>query len=375
METMKKILLYTDTPQIGGAEIQMLLLAKSLDKSKFTPILACGKNKTLDNWCDKWKKEDLQVIRLNFKHKHNFRQYFQLKKIIKKEKIDLLHAHVWNPASCRYALMLKKIPIITTEHDPFKLNFIKDFFKKRTLKNIKKIVTVSKNNKKILETLYPDHKKKMMVIHNGIDTDWWKSQLLRLAEEDWTGIKKHLFHAKKDTLIITSIGELHERKGHKYLIEAMLEITQEFPNVKLVLIGEGKEKENLEKLIKKLDLKRNVVLAGRQKDIPKLLKSSDIFCLPSKREAFGLVNAEAMMAELPVVASEAGGIPEIVKTDETGIIVPPKNSKEIAKAIIKLIKNPETRKKMGHAGKERVLKKFDTKLMAKEYENLYEESF
>jgi glycosyltransferase involved in cell wall biosynthesis len=369
---MKQILFYTDTTQIGGAEHQIFLLAKFLDKQRFTPVLACSSAESLDKWCRKFTAEKIQVIRLKAKHKHSPFHYFELKKIVKAENIDLIHAHVWNPASCRYVFLLKGIPIITTEHDPFKLSRIKNIFKKYSLKKIKKIITVSNNNKQVLEGLFPDHKNKISVIHNGIDVDWWQSQLLRLAEEDYSNIKKNLFYANKNTLIISTIAELHERKGIKYLIEAMKKITEVFPNVKLVVIGEGDERRNLEDLIEKLALQKHVVLMGRQQEVPKLLKSSDIFCLPSKREAFGLVNAEAMITRLPVVASAVGGIPEIVQDGVTGILVPPENSGKLAEALVEVIGDPKKRFEMGVKGFELVLKKFNAKLMAKEYEKMYE---
>ena len=105
---------------------------------------------------------------------------------------------------------------------------------------------------------------------------------------------------KENTLIIATIAELHERKGLKYLISAIPEVTEKYPNVKLVIIGEGSERKNLENLIKKLKIENHVILLGRKKEIPKLLKSSNIFVLPSRREAFGLVNLEAMFIPLPV---------------------------------------------------------------------------
>ncbi len=370
---MKKILFYTDTTQIGGAEHQLFLLAKFLDKEKFTPILACSKSASLDKWCKKFLIENIKVIRLNAKHKHNPLHYFKLKKIVKTENIDMIHAHVWNPASCRYAFLLKNVPIITTEHDPFKLSRIKNIFKKYSLKKIKKIITVSNNNKQVLEGPFPEHKDKISVIHNGIDVDWWQSQLLRLAEEDYSNIKKNLFYAKKNTLIISTIAELHERKGIKYLIEAMGKISGIFPNVKLVVIGEGDDRKNLENLVERLALRKHVVLMGKQGEIPKLLKASDIFCLPSKREAFGLVNAEAMISRIPVVAGAVGGIPEIVQDGVTGILVAPENSEKLAEALLELINDVEKRFDMGGKGYERVLNKFNAKLMAKEYEKMYEE--
>ncbi|MFH1284078.1 MAG: glycosyltransferase family 4 protein [Candidatus Peregrinibacteria bacterium] len=371
---MKNILLYTDTPQSGGAELQMFLLAKFLDKEKFTPILVCGSSPALDGWCENFEKEGIKVIRISALSKHNPKHYTQLKKIIKTHNIDLLHAHVWNPASCRYAYFAAasmKIPVITTEHDPFRITFIKNLFKIPALKKTAKIITVSKNNQKILQNLYPKFADKIAVIHNGIDTTWWQSQLLRFTKEDLEKIKKDIFGAKPDTLIIAAIAELHERKGLKYLIAAMPEIVKEYPNVKLVIIGEGPDRTNLENLIRKLKISAHVVLLGRRKEIPKLLKSANIFALPSKREAFGMVNLEAMLVPLPVVASCVGGIPEIVENGKTGFLVEPENFGKLAKALKSLIASPDLREKFATAGQKRVLENFSAQKMAEEYEKVY----
>ena len=366
--------MYTDTPQVGGAELQMFLLAKFLDKKEFTPILACSNYPSLDRWCENFIKEGIKVIRIVVKHKHDPNHYFELRRIIKEEKIDLLHAHIWNPASCRYAFSAAsraKIPIVTTEHDPFELSFLKNLIKKRSLKKTNRVVTVSAANQKILRELYPEEKNKFIVIPNGIDTTWWHSQFLRFTDLDRRKIKEELFLAHENSLIIISVAELHERKGLKYLIEAIPEVAAKFPNIKLVLVGEGPERPELEKLIKKLGIENHVILTGRQKEIPKLLKCADIFVLPSKREAFGLVLLEAMIAGLPIIASDTGGIPEIIENKKNGILVEPENSGKIATALIALISHPEKRKKLAAAGAEIVHEKFEAKKMAEEYGKIY----
>lgn len=371
---MKNILLYTDTPQVGGAELQMFLLAKFLNRNEFTPILACSNYQSLDRWCENFQKEGIKVIRLNVKSKHDPKHHFQLKKILKEEKIDILHAHIWNPASCRYAFTATsraKVPIIITEHDPFKLSFLKNLFKKYSLKKVSKIVTVSENNKKILAELYPQEKVKIKVIHNGLDTTWWQSQLLRFTDLDRRKIKEELFLARENTLIIISIAELHERKGLKYLIEAIPEVASKFPNIKLVIVGEGPERNELKKLIKKLKIENHVILTGRQKEIPKLLKSSDIFVLPSRREAFGFVLLEAMITGLPVIASNTGGIPEIIDDKKNGLLCEPENSSAITETLIDLIEHPEKREKFSTTAKKILHEKFDAKKMAEEYEKIY----
>ncbi len=370
---MKKILLYTDTPQIGGAELQIFLLAKFLDKEEFTPILTCSNNSSLDKWCKKFEDEEIKVFRLKVAHKHDPRHLLQLRKIIKSEEIDILHANIWNPASCRYAAAaasLCTIPLITTEHDPFELSKIKNFFKKGTLKKTQKIITVSEENSKVLKKLYPEHAQKISVIHNGIDTDWWQSQILRFTPEQRLEIKEKIFHAKQDTLIITTVAELHERKGLKYAIQGIKPITNKYPNIKLVIIGTGKQEKELRTLVKKLGLEKNVTLTGKQKQIPRLLKASDIFLLPSVREAFGFVNLEAMICELPIVASAVGGIPEIVNL-KNGILVKSQNVDAITQALIKMIESEQLRHILANEGKKRVLKEFTAKIMAKKYEEIY----
>lgn len=352
----------------------MFLLAKFLNKEKFNPILACSSYPQLDKWCENFEKEGIKVIRIAVKHKHDPRNFFHLKKILKDEKIDILHIHVWNPASGRYAFLAAnscKVPIITTEHDPFKLSFLKNLFKKSTLKKVQTIITVSENNQKILQKLYPEHKKKIKVIHNGIDTVWWQSQLLRFTDEDRKKIKKQVFLANENTLIIISIAELHERKGLKYLIEAIPIVAKKYPETKLVIIGEGKDRKNLENLIKKLKIENHVLLAGKQKEIPKLLKSSDIFVLPSLREAFGLVILEAMITGIPAIGSKVGGIPEIVKNGENGLLVEPKNSEKLTYILTELIAQQKKRQKFASAGPKTVLKKFTAKKMAEGYEREY----
>jgi glycosyltransferase involved in cell wall biosynthesis len=371
---MKKILLYTDTPQRGGAELQMFLLAKFLDKAKFEPILVCSNYQELDKWCTNFQGEGIKIYRLNVKSKHDPKHYFQLKKIIKEEKPDILHAHIWNPASGRYAYLVAKstkIPLIITEHDPFKLTPLKDFFKRKALKYVSKIVAISNNNKKLLSQLYPEHKEKITVVHNGLDITWWQSQLLRFTDEDLRHIKEDIFHCKENTLIVTTVAELNDRKGIKYLIKAVPEVAKKYPNVKFIIIGDGPNKSDYEHLIKKLDLENHVHLTGRQKEIPKLLKSSNIFLLPSIREGFGMVNLEAMITPLPIIATRAGGIPEVVEDGKTGILVNPGSSEELIKALEKLIPDVKLREKLSLAGHERVIQKFDARQMAVAYEKIY----
>ena len=375
---MKNVLFFTDTPLLGGAELQMYLLAKFLDREKFNPIICCGPYETLDNWVANLENEEIRVIRLPIKHKNDTAQLKLLKRIIKEEKIDLIHVHVWNPASGRFAFLAgkrSKTPIITTEHDPFKLNPIKDLFKKTTLKHVKQIIAISKDNKSLLSKFYPNHKQKISTIHNGIDTTWWKSQILSFGAKDRKALRQDLFKADDKTLVGLTVAELHPRKGIHILFRAIEKLLKTLPtnrrNIRFAIAGDGPQRPVLEKLIQKRNLQNHVLLLGRQKKIPYLMQSADFFVLPSVREAFGLVNLEAMVSDLPVIATRTGGIPEIITNEKTGLLVPPGNDQKLAQAIKQLLKSLPLRTKLAKNAKDLVEKSFSARVMAKKYERAY----
>jgi len=361
----KNILLFTDTPLSGGAELQMYLLAKFLDRSKFNPIVCVGPYETLDKLAKNLENEEIRVIRLPIKHKNDSTQLKLLKNIIREEKIDLLHVHLWNPASGRFALLAgksTKTPTIITEHDPFKINVIKNFFKKFAINSVKQIITVSSDNKKLLQKLYPKFSNKISVIHNGIDLTWWKSQTLSFKKE---------LHKSEGALLGLTVAELHPRKGIHVLLKAIEALVETKKNLHFAIAGDGPQRKTLEKLIAKRGLTEFVTLLGRQKNIPYLMKTADFFILPSMREAFGMVILEAMVSGLPIIASRTGGIPEIIEDGKTGLLVPPNNPQKLAETIACLTSSKKTREKFIKNSSLLVEKKFSAKIMAKNYEKIY----
>lgn len=368
----KKVFFYTDTPIFGGAERHMLLLAEKLDHTKFEISLICPNHKSLNEWCKQWEASGYPVYRLNVKHKHDPRHYFQLKKILSKEKPDILHVHLWNPGSCRYAFGAvnpKFTKIIATEHDPFELKGIKNTIKKNAIKKTTQEIAVSEANRKLLIKLYPELKGRISTIHNGIDLKAFTETIAKFTAQEKTKIRKLLFHASNNDLIITTVAALHPRKGLIYLIKAFNDLPEK-EKLKLIIVGEGPERKTLERLIKTLKLSDKVLLLGKRNDIPQILKSSDIFILPSIKEAFGLALLEAQAAGLPVIASRTGGIPEIIEHNKNGLLTDPKYIESIKSALIKLIETPALRQKLAYVGQNRVLK-FDASEMAKKTEKVY----
>lgn len=372
----KTILFYTDTHFYGGAENQMYLLAKFLDKQKYNVILVCSDFEKLKDWTDKFKSEGIEVIKLSVLHKHDPRHYFQLKDLIKSRKIDLMHIHVWNPASCRYAFMVAKkynLQTVITEHDPFKLTGLKSSIKRKLIRHVNTIITVSEANNKMVKHLFPAMEDKIKTVHNGIDVTWFESQLLSFSQGKRNEYRKKQFNAEEKDTVILSVAELHKRKGLRYLIKSLRLVIEQNPGAILAIVGSGPLRNDLEKLAMREGMMDHVRFLGFKKDIPHIMAASDIFVLPSKKEAFGLVLLEACIARVPIVASNVGGIPEIIEHEKTGLLVTPENPRKLAESILTIVNNNHKRETYTENAYKKVKETFDAKIMAKKTANLYDE--
>lgn len=139
----------------------------------------------------------------------------------------------------------------------------------------------------------------------------------------------------------------------------------------LLIVGDGPERDTLQAQIEAHGMAGSIRLSGARDDVPRLLGAGDIFCLPSRQEGLGLAVIEAMAAGLPVVATNVGGIPEVVQADETGILVPPNDAEAIAKAIATLRDDTIRARSMGMKGQERARRHFDAPTMVGATRDVY----
>jgi glycosyltransferase involved in cell wall biosynthesis len=175
--------------------------------------------------------------------------------------------------------------------------------------------------------------------------------------------------------MIFACRQLFPRKGIRFLIQAAAELKPRFPDLKVVLAGDGFERVDLVRLAEELGLVEDVHFLGwvPNADLPPYYRAAAVSVIPSLEEGFGIPAAEAMGCEIPVVASDAGGLPEVVEDGVTGIIVPRGDSHALAEAIASLLEDPERRRRMGKAGRERALRMFDWDSTAARFEELYAE--
>lgn len=171
--------------------------------------------------------------------------------------------------------------------------------------------------------------------------------------------------------VIGTVAGLTERKGHAHVFAALRSIKDRHPGVRLLVAGEGPRESALRELAGELDLAREIIFLGFRDDIPQVLNTLDVFVLASLKEGLGVAVLEAAWRGLPIVASNAGGIPEIVQDGATGLLVPPADSDALADGLLFMLDHPAEARAMGEAAGALVRSKFSVETMVEGYFSLY----
>lgn len=278
---------------------------------------------------------------------------------IKKIKPDIVHTQ--NFGSCLPAYVTKKIlkiPYLVwgRGNDIYQPSWFIQKTTKLFCNNADAIVALTENMR---EKISEKCEKEIFVISNGIN--------LELFFQGDPGVK-----AQRTTKNIIFVGRLHSVKGVQYLIEAMKQIHDEMPDVTLLLVGEGSERNYLEHLTAMSGLSGCIDFIGRvpHEAIAEYMNRSDIFVLPSISESFGMVNVEAMACGLPVVASRVGGIPDIVTDNVNGYLVEPGNSEAIAEKVLILLRNDQKRQEFSKTNREKA-KQYEWGTIVEKLEKIY----
>jgi L-malate glycosyltransferase len=171
--------------------------------------------------------------------------------------------------------------------------------------------------------------------------------------------------------VLGVVARLAEAKGHDDLLRAFAIIRGTIPQARLVIVGDGPLRERIRELIDSLGLADSVAMLGERHDVPQILAALDVFVLASQMEGVPMTILEAMAAGLPVVATDVGGIPQVVTHGQTGLMVPPSSPQELAQAILEVVRNPKKAQRLARAGRRRIEESFSVGTMASRYERLY----
>jgi glycosyltransferase involved in cell wall biosynthesis len=205
---------------------------------------------------------------------------------------------------------------------------------------------------------------KVSIIHNGVDASRY------CGTADAALVKSQLRLGANARLIVT-VGRLVEQKGHRYLIDASVPVFSLWPEIQLLIIGDGELREVLERQAEQLGLAEHCHFLGIREDVPHLLSAADLFVLPSLWEGLSLALLEAMAAARPIVATDVSGTAQAMIPGQTGLLVPPGDSQALAGAMVQLLSDPAQAQAMGQAARQRAERAFSAQKQATEHLALY----
>jgi glycosyltransferase involved in cell wall biosynthesis/GT2 family glycosyltransferase len=351
----QSILFVSHISDLSGAPISLSLLVKNLNKGKYHPIVALpdpGPIKSKLNTSN----INYQVYKDNFIHK--IFPSLKIYRILKERQIDLIYlntsATIWAAKAARPL----GIPVISHIREDLRgPNNLVIRAKIRSWSD--KIILISNWMKSFIRS------NKAVVVHNAIDISDFRS-----LDPDRVRLE---FDLKGK--IIVFVGSLEERKGVRHLIKAFPAIRASVPDAKLLIVGKPLPgQKNYLNTLKSLAKNGNIIFMGTRPDVYDVMAAGDLLVAPSLSEPFGRIIIEAMGCGKPVVATNVGGIPEIIEDGKTGLLVPPGNEKSLADAVIKLLTNRPLADSLAAAGRERAEKHFDIGIQVKEIERIIDEN-
>jgi glycosyltransferase involved in cell wall biosynthesis len=386
LSSVARILYLNPTSEVGGAERSLLDLLEHLDRKKYHPIVCFPSEGKLVGKLSRMGIEtkmiplheeisrlsrqngDRRLLGLLSTPRRLLPNITKTAAFVRSKHIDLI---VTNGIKCHVigsmVSSMTGVKLMWHVRDLIEKGWLKliiwsmgRFFPDKIITNSDAVGSIFSNDKRV-ETVY-----------NGLD-------LLHFDPKINGGRIRSEFEVGKETKLIGTIGHFAPLKGYEELLDAMGEVVRKGFNVKLVLVGESiyphsrTYREKLLSLADSTGLSERVIFAGFREDIPELLASFDLFVLPSRSEGFGRTNLEAMAMGKPVISTNVGGIPEVVLDGVTGILVPPGNSEDLARAIMKLLNDGELRESLGREGRRRVEEHFTLQSHVQRIQEIYGE--
>ena len=366
--------------EFGGAEKVSLTLFRyaNRDRMRIYPILLVRPWEEDGFFVRELQKEGYSFAKVPvaIKPVSQGRDYFRLIRCamliyaeLKKGNFDIVHTHGYfaDVIGVISAKMLN-IPIVSTCHGFISTDIKLSIYNALdiiALRFMDQVITVSGKLKTDL-TKKGIKETKIQVVQNAVavisDVQTLRQQRLMVRKK---------YGIKADEVVLGFVGRLSVEKGIKYLIESGRGLVMAGVRIRILIIGGGPQRKEIEKLVEEHDLRGNVIFAGFQNDVSGILPAFDIFVLPSLTEGTSMALLEAMACGLPVIATSVGGTPKVVLSGINGILIPPRSSEAIVQVVMQLAKNGHLRKKIGRAAVRTVESEFGIEGWLRKIDNIY----
>ena len=293
--------------------------------------------------------------------------YFILSRFIANNRVDIIHAHTRVAQVLSWFLSKRyRIPLVTTCHGFFRPRWNRRKFPCWGDKTI----AISSQVKSHLIFNFGVKEEYISLIHNGVDLSKFQERTLK----ERNSLKREI-GIPKDVYVVGVAARFSTVKGLEYLIKSVLEVIKENNNVIFLLIGSGKEELRLRQIARDLKVDSKVIFFTPREDAYKYICVIDIFVLPSIQEGLGLSILEAQAQKIPVIASNIGGIPDIIEDNITGLLVPIKNESAISEAILNLVNNRDLYAAIKNSAYNKIVRQFTLEQMIIKTERVYRELY
>lgn len=369
----KRIVHLINSGGFYGAEQVLLTLAKSSSRLGMTSTILCFEDARQGNLelLQRASAAGIEAKQLPCRKRIDRSALRNLLNRLKDLKVDLLHTH--GAKADFYGLIAAKkldLPVVATLHlwsqTPFIVRLY-DWLDALLLRFFDRVVGVSGAiAEEMVEKGIPRHL--IRVIRNGVD--------LKSLVTHGNGARRETrqeLGIKEEAPVVGIVGRLASEKGHRLFLEAAREVLQFIPQAVFVIVGGGPLEEELKTHTAALGIAGSVRFAGVRQDVPRFYEAFDLLVSSSLREGTPMVLLEAMAMAKPVIATCVGGVPDLVRHDETGLLVPPGDIPSMAQAIVDLLQNQNRQERLALAGQRLVQEEFSAESMAEAYRKLYEE--
>ena len=359
------ILFLNYSMEVGGIEALIQEFTCYLQTKGYMPLVAVfSSGGSLEKAL---KSSGVEVFDLQKRRGIDFHSIYRLRKLVFEKGVKILHTH--NYSAWFYGVLasigIRDVRHIHTEHSNIG-EWRRVCLERMLCRFTDKVVCVSD----IVKRFMIDKKmpvEKLTLIYNGVDTN-------RFAPDP----KQRAIYRKKlgipdEARVIGIVARLVPVKDHVTLLRAFHLLSVKFPDARLLLVGDGRLRKDLEAESRALGVDGRVHFIGERQDIPELLNVMDVFVLSSLSEGHNVSLIEAMSAGLAVVATDVGGNSENIQEGETGFLVPPGNPEEMSRKLGILLENPSLRERMGANSRRRITEDFDFDTMMTKYLALYDE--
>jgi glycosyltransferase involved in cell wall biosynthesis len=369
MECKIKVLEVIQQGEIGGGESHLLTLMGEIDKNRFEPVVVALSDGEM---ISRLTKMGIRNYVVNTRLPFNIMVWKQLRRILLRERIDIIHTHGARALSnlLQPARRLG-IPVIHTihgwsfhDHLPAWKRRIRIMGERFLTSRATLNIAVSESNRRIgLEKLGVF---RCEVVHNGVDLSVFG------ANVPHGGIRGE-FGIQPGAVVITFVARFIHDKNPLPLVRAFGALVHDYPEARLIMVGDGPAREEAMKLAAGMNLNGLIFFPGFRRDVPEILADSDIFCLPSIKEGLPVSLIEAMAVKNAVIATDVQGCVDVVTNGADGLLVPLDGLQEgLEKALRTLLSDPDRRRVLAARARAKVEEQFDAKGMTRKLEDLYE---